>query len=262
MTLRKAETERMREMLVSCVMPTYGRREWVPLALRCWQEQTYPRRELIVVDDGPEPCGDLVESLRDSRIRYTHLHGRSSIGQKLNYGIRLARGEIVALWADDDYHAPWRLTYQVKELLESGAAMCGCDSIHYWDTEHGEMWRYDYVPLRRTNAYVVGGTMLFWWQFWVEQPFDVQPGSGEDTRFIMGRGPLLGTLENTFYLGTIHRGNYSPKEHELRGYSENWSRTVGGPLDVAPGWWVEAVAKLTTAPAVLTTQRVGEAVLV
>lgn len=231
----------MREMLVSCVMPTYGRREWVPLALRCWQEQTYPRRELIVVDDGPEPCCDLVESLRDSRIRYTHLGGRSSIGQKLNYGIRMARGEITALWADDDYHAPWRLTYQIKELLGSKAGLCGCDSIHYWDTERGEMWRYDFSPLTRSDDYVVGGTMLFWWQFWVERPFDVQPGSGEDWRFIMGRGPLLGTLDNTFYLGTIHGGNYSPKEHELRGYSPNWSRTVGGPLDLAPGWWVEGV---------------------
>ncbi len=230
-----------RDMLVSCIMPTYARRAWVPLALRLWQAQTYPRIELIVVDDGPEPCGDVVEELRDSRIRYTHLGGRSSIGAKLNYGIRLARGELVALWADDDWHAPWRVTYQVSELLRSKAQICGCDSIHYWDTRDETTWRYDYIPLRRTDAYVTGGTMLFWWHFWRARPFDERPAGGEDTRFVMGRGPLLGTLDNTMYLATMHGQNFSPKEPDLIQLSNNWTRTVGRPEDVADAWWVDAV---------------------
>lgn len=263
-------------MLVSCVMPTYGRRSWVPLALRCFEEQTYPRVELVVVDDGPQPCGDLVDEFRERSglaVRYVHLAGRSAIGAKINLGIRMARGELIALWADDDYHARWRVAYQVGALCGSvarsetghsgggqsgsaarsgdrpqpGAQICGCDSIFYWDTAGGAMWRYDYVPLRRSDAYVTGGTMLFWREFWSERPFDDLPTGGEDNRFLRGRGPLLGTLDNSFYLATMHAGNFSPKRAEVLAASDNWSRVAGRPEDLAAGWWVEGVRTLTLA---------------
>src|SRR5262249_36253814 len=38
--------------LISCIMPTYNRRPFLPLALRCFLDQDYPNKELIVVDDG------------------------------------------------------------------------------------------------------------------------------------------------------------------------------------------------------------------
>lgn len=242
----------MGEMLVSCVMPTYGRRGWVPLALRCFEEQTYPRVELVVVDDGPQPCGDLVDEFRERSglaVRYVHLAGRSAIGAKINLGIRMARGELIALWADDDYHAPWRVAYQVGSLRQAQgtkAQICGCDSIFYWDPAGGAMWRYDYVPLRRSDAYVTGGTMLFWREFWSERPFDTLTTGGEDNRFLRGRGPLLGTLDNSFYLATMHAGNFSPKRAEVLAASDNWSRVAGRPEDLAAGWWVEGVREIAS----------------
>ncbi len=49
--------------LVSCVMATGNRTRFIPQALRCFLRQTYPNRELLVIDDG-EPsvehfCRDL-----------------------------------------------------------------------------------------------------------------------------------------------------------------------------------------------------------
>lgn len=242
----------MRDPLVSCIMPTYRRRAWVPLAIRCWQEQDYARRELVIVDDGPEPCGDVVREAagEDERVRYVHLHGRSSIGEKLNFGVRMARGDLLALWADDDYHAAWRLRYQTAMLLAGmregvrAAEICGCDSIHYWSPADGGMWRYSYIAGQRSNAYVVGGTMLFTRRFWQAQPFDGLWASGEDTRFIAGRGPLLGALDNRLYLATMHAGNTSPKELAMLEASDNWTRTTERPEDLAAAWWLAAVERI------------------
>ena len=42
----------MSEPLVTVVIPTYNRASWLPQALESVCQQTYQRREVIVVDDG------------------------------------------------------------------------------------------------------------------------------------------------------------------------------------------------------------------
>ena len=109
-----------RDVVVSCVMPTRGRRAWVPLAVRCWMEQDMPaqQRELVVIDDGPDPVADLL--LHQPGVRYVYLEGQHSIGAKINLGCEMACGDVIALWADDDWHAPWRLSYQLTALTATG----------------------------------------------------------------------------------------------------------------------------------------------
>ena len=46
--------------LVSCIMPTYNRRHFVPRAIRSFLRQDFPHKELVIVDDGAEAVGDLV----------------------------------------------------------------------------------------------------------------------------------------------------------------------------------------------------------
>ena len=57
--------------LISCVMPTYGRRGFLPHAIHYFLRQDYPDKELVVVDDGPDAVGDLVPA--DPRIQYVRL---------------------------------------------------------------------------------------------------------------------------------------------------------------------------------------------
>jgi glycosyltransferase involved in cell wall biosynthesis len=47
--------------LVSCIMPTFNRRAFIPLALQAFASQDYRQKELIVVDDGSDPIEDLVD---------------------------------------------------------------------------------------------------------------------------------------------------------------------------------------------------------
>ncbi|MGH9943029.1 MAG: glycosyltransferase, partial [Pyrinomonadaceae bacterium] len=49
--------------LVSCMMPTRNRRAFVPFALQHFLRQDYPRKELIVIDDGDDEVSDLTQGL-------------------------------------------------------------------------------------------------------------------------------------------------------------------------------------------------------
>ena len=72
--------------LVSCIMPTFNRRPFVPHAIRYFLCQDYPKKELIVVDDGTDPVVDL---MRDNEsIRYVRLTDRRTVGAKRNLACR------------------------------------------------------------------------------------------------------------------------------------------------------------------------------
>ncbi|MCB0244440.1 MAG: glycosyltransferase family 2 protein, partial [Anaerolineae bacterium] len=105
--------------LVTCIMPTRNRRRFVPLALAYFARQDYEPRELIVLDDGDDPVAELMPD--DPRVRYVRLDRRQTVGAKRNMGCRLAKGDVIVHWDDDDWMADWRLTYQVAQLREKDA---------------------------------------------------------------------------------------------------------------------------------------------
>ena len=98
--------------LVSCIMPTYNRRKFVPRALKYFLRQDYEPRELIIIDDGTDAVQDLIP--RDDRIRYIRLAERLTIGAKRNLACDLAKGDIILHWDDDDWMADWRVSYQAR----------------------------------------------------------------------------------------------------------------------------------------------------
>jgi glycosyltransferase involved in cell wall biosynthesis len=65
--------------LVSCIMPTFNRRPFVPQAIQYFLRQDYPEKELIVVDDGTDPVVDLIGDA--DGIRYVRLTDRKTASQ-------------------------------------------------------------------------------------------------------------------------------------------------------------------------------------
>jgi ADP-heptose:LPS heptosyltransferase/2-polyprenyl-3-methyl-5-hydroxy-6-metoxy-1,4-benzoquinol methylase/glycosyltransferase involved in cell wall biosynthesis len=194
--------------LVSCILPTYNRRELVERAIRLFQRQDYPERELIVVDDGTDCVADLADA--DPRIRYLRLDGRQTIGAKRNLACREARGEIVVHWDDDDWAADWRVSYQARRLIESGAEICGLDRIDYFEPATGRAWEYVYPEGAR--RWVAGNTLCYRRSFQERHPFpDINVG--EDARFVWQAAPdqVLRLEDKRFIVATVHDGNVSPK---------------------------------------------------
>ncbi len=113
------------DVRISCIMPTRDRAPFVPLALEWFDAQDWPDTELVVVDDGDEPVGALVE--RHPRARYLRAP-RCSIGAKRNLAVAHATGALVAHWDDDDWSAPDRLSRQAAPILAGTADICGFDA--------------------------------------------------------------------------------------------------------------------------------------
>jgi O-antigen biosynthesis protein len=194
--------------LVTCIMPTCNRRAYVPLAIRYFQRQDYPERELLVLDDGDDPITDLIPS--DPRIRYVRLDRRMILGAKRNLACELACGAIILHWDDDDWCAPHRIGYQVGVLTARRADLCGASRQIYYSPQLGQAWLYEYpAALRR---WLAGNTLCYRKAFWARNRFP-EVAVGEDTRFAWSPQATSAavTPDHSFYVGMVHEANTSPK---------------------------------------------------
>jgi glycosyltransferase involved in cell wall biosynthesis len=235
--IRKKKSEMNDLPFVSCIMPTSNRRRFVPQAITYFLRQDYLNRELIIADDGTDPVRDLVPE--NPHIRYTRLDHPISIGAKRNLACREAKGDIIIHWDDDDWMADWRVTYQVRSLINGCADICGLDKVIFYDPYSKQSWRY--VFPKGSKPWVVGGTFCYTKAFWSRNPFPKMK-VGEDTRFLWTSRPkkVLSLKDEGFYVAIIHPGNTSPKRtrdsrwhffdikdiHDLLGKDLNFYQTL------------------------------------
>jgi hypothetical protein len=194
--------------LVSCIMPTYDRRSFVPRAIRYFLRQDYEPRELIVVDDGTDPVDDLIPV--DRRIRYVRLGRKLPLGAKLNLACEQARGDVIAHWDDDDWYAPHRLSYQLGSLDRDTSDLCGLNRLLYYDLQTGRAYQYVYPPGQR--MWLLGSELCYFKAFWAERRFaEIQVGM--DAKFVWGADPrrVVALDDCRFAVHTIHARNVSPK---------------------------------------------------
>lgn len=110
--------------LVSVIIPTFNREKLVGRAIDSVMAQTYPRYELIVVDDGSTDDTPVLLARYGNRIRVLRrAHGGVSAAR--NCGIRAASGELIALLDSDDYWLPEKLAYQVEAFAGHPEIMLG-----------------------------------------------------------------------------------------------------------------------------------------
>ena len=195
--------------LATCIMPTANRRSFVPQAVRYFLAQDYLEKELVILDDGEQSVEDLVPP--HPQIRYHRRSGRQSVGAKRNCACNGASGEIIVHWDDDDWSAPWRLSYQIGELLRTGSDVCGLDRVLFIDPKSQRAWEYVYP--RGGLPWVYGATLCYRKALWRRNPFpDIDVG--EDSLFVWNAqdARVLALQENAFFVGTVHEGNTSPKQ--------------------------------------------------
>jgi glycosyltransferase involved in cell wall biosynthesis len=195
--------------LVSCIMPTANRRRFVPQAIRCFERQDYPHRELIILDDGADPIQDLVP--QDPRITYLRLTGRRTLGAKRNQACQMARGDVIVHWDDDDWMASWRLAYQVEGLAgRPRPSASGLSSVYFCHRRGDRAWLYVHPAGHR--PWIAGGTMCYHKSLWQQYPFP-EIDEGEDTRFVwsLPATAIVALPDSRFYVATVHDANTSPK---------------------------------------------------
>jgi O-antigen biosynthesis protein len=141
-------------------MPTHGREAFVAQAVDYFLRQDYPSRELVVVDDGPEPVRDLLPE--DPRVVYVRLQRRASTGAKRNLAAEVARGDLLVCWDDDDWFGPGRLSAQVEPLLRGEAEVTALGRSPFYCIPTAQFWRCTpRVHARMFFKQVVGGTLAY-----------------------------------------------------------------------------------------------------
>jgi glycosyltransferase involved in cell wall biosynthesis len=194
--------------LISCILPTFNRRGFLPHAIQYFFRQDYANKELLVVDDGGDPVGDLIP--QHPQVRYLRLPQKITLGAKLNLCCAETRGPIIAQWDDDDWYAPDRLSRQMEALQRTGTQVCGISDLLYYDITRGTGHRYVYP--NEARPWVLGASLFFRRELWEANRFaDVDIGM--DALFVWAAPPqaVLALPQPRFAVHLIHGTNVSPK---------------------------------------------------
>ena len=125
----------MHTPLVSCVIPVWNGEKYLGEAIRSVLDQTYPKIEVVIVDDGSTDAtpgviasfGDRVASIRQEQ---------SGPAAARNTGITASKGEFIAFLDSDDIWEASKTALQVELLLSrKDVSVCLCEIKNFWSPE-------------------------------------------------------------------------------------------------------------------------------
>jgi len=195
--------------LVSAIMPTRARPQFAREAIGLFLAQTWPNKQLVIVDDFVAPSFDVIPS--GLGILYLVERGKQTIGAKRNRACAEASGEIICHWDDDDHSEPGRIANQVETLLAGSFDMTGYSEMVFRNGTR--QWRY-----KGTNGYMLGTSLMYRKDYWRRHPFhDVNVG--EDLIFQAG-AKSVAVPAGEFMWARTHQGNTSPRAMNDKRWAE------------------------------------------
>ncbi len=107
--------------LISILIPCYNAEQWVGKAIKSALGQTWPEKEVVVVDDGSiDTSSGIIRGFGD-QIRWETGPNRGGNVAR-NRLLELARGDWVQFLDADDYLKPEKIAFQLKEASGGMAA--------------------------------------------------------------------------------------------------------------------------------------------
>jgi glycosyltransferase involved in cell wall biosynthesis len=208
-------------MTVTALCMTHNRRLWLPLAIECFQRQTYPARMLILADG--EDVTDIVPA--EERIQlYVMPQRAATTGEKCNVASRLAESEVICMWDDDDWSEPGRIADQVSRLEQTGRAVTGYHSMKFTD---GHNWWLFNGPVNS----VAGTSLCYRREWWAGHPF--RPLNVGYDHYFLYAAREAGQLVTVDDKGLMH-ASIHPRNSAARFLDEPcWQRIGGNALDPA-----------------------------
>lgn len=151
--------------LISVIIPTYNRPDYLQLAIASVLNQTFQDFEIIVSDDSsldnPQP---LVDAFQDSRIQFRRNNSNLGIAWNATHALQLARGKYIASLNDDDQ---WTNTFLEKLItpleLNSDLVLSFCDYavVDSQGVIH-DQWSHQQSHRERRDRLVEGIYRPFW----------------------------------------------------------------------------------------------------
>lgn len=148
---REPDHQRVRDPLVSVVIPTRNRCGLLKQAVASVQSQTFERWEGVVVDDfSTDDTRSWLRTVEDDRLRVLLLDEHEERSVARNRGLAIARGRFVMFLDDDDKLRRRALAHLVRALHrhQDAVAAVGARAV-FDDRGHRRRARHPLVPLCR-----------------------------------------------------------------------------------------------------------------
>jgi glycosyltransferase involved in cell wall biosynthesis len=166
---------------VSICTPTFNRRPFIPIIIKCFQNQIYPKEKIewIIIDDGTDKVEELFFNV--PQVKYFRYEEKMTLGKKRNLLNEKAKGEIIIYMDDDDYYPPERISHAVETLLKSPNALCAGSSEMFIYFKHiNKMLKFGpYGPSHATAA-----TFAFKKELLKITKFDENSSVAEERKFL------------------------------------------------------------------------------
>ena len=206
----------MPEPLVSVVIPLHNGERFVAQAIESALAQTWPRTEVIVVDDGSTDGSP--EIARGYPVRLVRQENLGA-GAARNRGFAEAGGDLITFLDQDDLFLPEKLERQLQALRdEPKAGMCSCKMRIFLEPgDDRPAWIAPELIDSDTHSMQVG-TLLTWRQTFEQVgPFDESYRWVNDADwFLRAREAQIriAMVPEALALYRVHEDNESARGHE------------------------------------------------
>ncbi|HVW15748.1 MAG TPA: glycosyltransferase family A protein [Mucilaginibacter sp.] len=124
----------MDKPLVSIITPVYNSEKFLAETIASALEQTWPNKELILVDDGSTDSSlCLAQSYVSDNVKVFYQPNKGASAAR-NKGLQEARGEYIQFLDADDLLSPDKIANQVEALESQPGKVAACNTIHF---KHG-----------------------------------------------------------------------------------------------------------------------------
>ncbi|MDR0540848.1 MAG: glycosyltransferase [Dysgonamonadaceae bacterium] len=104
-----------KKIAISVVMPCYNAEKYIQEAIDSILNQTFDNFEFIIVNDGSDDgTKDILNSLKDKRIKVINNSSREGNFRSRNKGLELAEGKYICIMDSDDISNPERFEKQYR----------------------------------------------------------------------------------------------------------------------------------------------------
>ena len=104
--------------LVSIIIPAYNAEKWIGATLQSAVAQTWPRKEIIVVNDGStDRTAEIAQQFASKEVNVISTANRG-LSATVNHALRLCQGDYIQELDSDDILSPDKIERQLLELRE------------------------------------------------------------------------------------------------------------------------------------------------
>jgi len=141
--------------LISIIIPTYNRADYLKQSIESALAQTYPHYEVLVVDDGStDNTKKIIDHFKSKSLRYIKKK-HSGASATRNRGIKEAKGEFI-LWLDsDDVLMPGVITNYIKALQRFPKVDVFYGNIIVTDKKLNELKKLNFSDWYKRNAELI-----------------------------------------------------------------------------------------------------------